>query len=599
MRIDIHAHTKKVKSGDSENRNITPQKFIDIIKNTDVKIIAITNHNHFDLTQYNEIVKLADTHIQVWPGVELDIIEGKKRGHLLVIVNPKYSVQLSNTMESLLKEKTEENFDITIENVIKEFDKLDPIYIPHYYAKKPDLTDNSIEKITTLISNKNRIIKEATNSISAGIYISHGHKTIYGSDVQSWDNYIEDHTNLPELRLPVESYEQFCFLLDKDDTTIKSILAQKNFESITVVPFENNDTVTLNIYDDINIFFGSKGTGKSKILEALSRHYNDKGLKTSIHSSNNESIFTNYDINCNHFDIDIEDIGLEPCSEEFSFFKEAKEKNVTSISSYEKYFSSEITNKIVKKLIIKDYPIEDYEMENRKFTNANKVKEKFNTFIELIKSNETIKEIVSRDKISKLLIILKDILDEINDERLSRFSTSRSTLLFNSIISTFTLEISKKTGSPSKPLTTGFLEYARNRIKIEVKVNKIISNLETLIKNDKLFVGNLGRKGDLYCTTEIKVQNGRINDGNFKTIKNTNKKPQKEFSTHIFKIRNSLYLNNLFEEISSLLEINGFEEIKSIKDLLLVYRYFSINDRYYKPSSGESSMVLLHKVILP
>ena len=33
---------------------------------------------------------------------------------------------------------------------------------------------------------------------------------------------------LPDLRLPVESFEQFCFLLEKDAATIQTILDKKN-----------------------------------------------------------------------------------------------------------------------------------------------------------------------------------------------------------------------------------------------------------------------------------------------------------------------------------------------------------------------------------
>ena len=49
MKIDIHVHTKKVKQGDSPSREITPERFSEIVLSTDVKILAITNHNVFDL----------------------------------------------------------------------------------------------------------------------------------------------------------------------------------------------------------------------------------------------------------------------------------------------------------------------------------------------------------------------------------------------------------------------------------------------------------------------------------------------------------------------------------------------------------------------
>jgi predicted metal-dependent phosphoesterase TrpH len=49
MKIDLHCHTKKVKKGDAATRNVTADLFRDKIELADVKIVAITNHNAFDL----------------------------------------------------------------------------------------------------------------------------------------------------------------------------------------------------------------------------------------------------------------------------------------------------------------------------------------------------------------------------------------------------------------------------------------------------------------------------------------------------------------------------------------------------------------------
>ena len=79
MKLDIHVHTKKVKSGDATTRNIEKDRFVDILKDTDVKILAITNHNHFDLNQYEEFRDGVSTICQIWPGIELDVLENGKR----------------------------------------------------------------------------------------------------------------------------------------------------------------------------------------------------------------------------------------------------------------------------------------------------------------------------------------------------------------------------------------------------------------------------------------------------------------------------------------------------------------------------------------
>ena len=101
MKIDIHTHTKKVKQGDSENRNIDVEKFTEIIRETDVKILAITNHNHFDLEQYTEFKTSVDGICQIWAGVEFDILEEGRRAHLITIVNPKNAQAFSEKVNEV------------------------------------------------------------------------------------------------------------------------------------------------------------------------------------------------------------------------------------------------------------------------------------------------------------------------------------------------------------------------------------------------------------------------------------------------------------------------------------------------------------------
>lgn len=228
MKIDIHTHTKKIKQGDSEHRNIDVNKFSEIIKETDVKILAITNHNHFDYEQYLQFKSNVEGICQIWPGVEFDVVEDENRAHLIVIVNPKNSESFNQRVNEVIGTTTADNFTISINDVVANFDDLDAMFIAHYHSKKPNLLDKDVDKLLGLVTNQKRVLKEASNSISAGIYINHGHNSIHGSDVHNWDNYVKDSKNLPELRLPVESFEQFCLLLDKDDTTIKTILDKKN-----------------------------------------------------------------------------------------------------------------------------------------------------------------------------------------------------------------------------------------------------------------------------------------------------------------------------------------------------------------------------------
>ena len=598
MKIDIHVHTKKCKEGDSEYRNIDADRFDQIIRLTDVRILAITNHNHFDLIQYQQIADKVKDVCLIWPGIELDVLEDGRKSHLIVIVNPKNAEMFSREVNCLLQSKSADNFTISLEHTVNHFDNLDAVYIAHYQSKKPNLLNEDVIKLMSLVRNEKRVLKEVTNSISAGIYISHGHNSIYGTDVHNWDDYHIISKDLPELRLPVESFEQFCLLLEKDNATIKTILDKKKKETIQLNVFGVAELVDLVIYNDINILFGSKGTGKTEILRAISKHYNGLGFKNEVYESNSKRLEDVYDIKGSYYDEDVESFGFDNCTEEIKRLRGASEKNVTSLSTYSRYFSAEETNRKSKNLKIKNLAEQDESYSKRAFDNITSTYSKFDAFSTYISSEEQLLEIVGEDLLNELMKILKRIIDKLKSESKSKFIDFRSVSFYNQIIQTFVHEISKKTGQPQKPTTTGFREYASNRIKIERDIRKIINNLTKSIKPNSEYVGNLGEKGHLYCQTNLKIHDGSFVDGNFQPVKKVTKNPQKNVANKLRLISKQLYSNSLFEKITEFKQVDGSETINSISDLLLFYRYFTIDNQYYSPSSGESSMVLLHNELM-
>lgn len=597
MKIDIHVHTRKVKSGDASTRNIDKERFVEIINDTEVSILAITNHNHFDAKQYEDFRDGVGNHCQIWPGIELDIRENEKRSHLIVICNPKNYRQFDKAVEEVLSGLNPDTFTISLKETVEKFDKLNCIYIAHYFVKKPNLGDEEIEILTDLVSNPKRILKEATNSISAGIYISHGHNSIYGSDVHNWDNYIEQSQDLPELRLPVESFEQFCLLLEKDEATINTILDKKSKESIELFPFKSDpfEKIILDIYSDINILFGSKGTGKTDILESLSKHFNRKGHKTSVYKSNDNHLNAVFDIKGNSFNYSTTDFGLDECVEEIIFLKEVTEEKVTTLNKYALYFSFQETNKISQKLKIKNITQEDEAQSERILAEISDILDFFKTFNKYINDNSEISEYVDIELIKELGNILEKILIQLKNGTEQNFIENRSIKLLNGIIYCFNNEIAKKTNQPPKPTKTGFLEYSRNRIKIERASKKIIKIINLSINALEEYAGSLGEKGELICKTNLVFQNGSFSNGDYTPVKNVFKTPQKDFANAILSISKHIHSNELFLKITELNDIEHIGTINSLSDLLLKYKHFTLNGMIYSPSNGESSMILLHK----
>lgn len=597
MKIDIHVHTKKVKSGDAPTRNIDKERFISILNDTEVKILAITNHNHFDLKQYEEFRDGVKTHCQIWPGIELDVFENEKRSHLIVICNPKNYIAFSKAVDELLEGKNPDTFTISLKETVNKFDSLDCIYIAHYFVKKPNLGDKEIATLIELASNPKRVLKEATNSISAGIYISHGHNSIYGSDVHDWNNYIKQSQHLPELRLPVESFEQFCLLLDKDEATINTILDKKSKETIEITPFASDpfEKIVLDIYSDINILFGSKGTGKTDILKDLSKHFNSKGHKTSVYEANDTHLNTVFDIKGNSFDCKASDFGFDECIDEIKFLKEVTEEQVTTLNKYVSHFSFQETNKISKRLKIKNITQEDEAQSKRILQDITEILNTFKSFDTYLNDTSKINEFIDVELINELKSIIEKILLQLKIKTEQNFIENKSIELLNSIISCFNNIIAKKTSQPPKPTKTGFLEYSRNRIKIERASKKIINIINQPIDAIEEYAGSLGEKGELMCKTNLVFQNGSFSDGKYTSVKNVLKSLQTKFGKKILSISEHIYSNELFSKITELNDLENINTINSVSDLLLKYKHFTLNGTIYSPSNGESSMILLHK----
>lgn len=353
MKIDIHAHTKKCKSGDADTRDISPERFCEIVESTDLKIIAITNHNYFDNFQYHKIRELLSKDISIWPGIELDVTDGGNRFHLLVIVSDKKRLEFLKSVRNITYNSSPDLFITSIEKVLNTFDNLSPIYVVHY-KKNPSITDSALLKLESLTENPQQILKEVSNSISAGIFISHGHSSIYGSDVQNWDEYKKISNSLPELRLPVGSFEQFCLLLKKDKSTINTLLDEKNSEEIILHPFSDDTSIKLKIYNDINVFFGPKGSGKTFILKSIEKYYTDLGVDAKIYTSASDRLEEIFDIKNKNSTIQVDSQNIQRCSDEIEKIKNAKEIFIPSISKYIDHFRQTCSNKNAKKILLKD-----------------------------------------------------------------------------------------------------------------------------------------------------------------------------------------------------------------------------------------------------
>jgi ABC-type enterochelin transport system ATPase subunit len=270
--------------------------------------------------------------------------------------------------------------------------------------------------------------------------------------------------------------------------------------------------------------------------------------------------------------------------------------NVTSIGKFVNYFKETNTNKNANKILLKDIDKEEGGSAKREFIEVIGAAKATKEFIKFLDENATIRKELDKKEHSEITRVLTKLLDRLRKKEWTTFSDWKEIYLLNSAIDTFRKVIELKTGKPAKPTTTGFHDYAINRMMIEISAAQILTSVDTDIPLQTEVVGGLGlNKGYLQFLTEFRFQDGDITDSTLLSLSGIKKGSQKKFVICVRKILMHAYEDDLFQHISELNAIEDVEDIETVLQLLLFKRYFAIDGQPYSPSSGESSMVMLQK----
>jgi ABC-type dipeptide/oligopeptide/nickel transport system ATPase component len=137
-RADLHIHTKATVCDPAFVFDIN--ELVDYISNNNLDIIAITNHNEFDLVQYQAICEKVS--IPVLPGVEISI----ESCHVLIIADRTGAADFSTKCEAvshIITSKQDQISFETLRSIFTDFSKY--LIIPHY-EKDPKISESLLEK---------------------------------------------------------------------------------------------------------------------------------------------------------------------------------------------------------------------------------------------------------------------------------------------------------------------------------------------------------------------------------------------------------------------------------------------------------------------
>lgn len=598
MKIDLHCHTRKAKSGDSNSREINEKTFRTSVLSAGVKIVAITNHNLFDFKQYQLFVSSAGNDFQVWPGIELDVKGESTDGHVIVVNNPNSVVFFRQKVEELIGNKHPDDVLINIDELISFFNELDAIILPHYLKSK-SLDEKSIEKIRNSVRDSYRFFYEPSTYRTMGILINHNQPSLTGSDVKDWSKYADN--DFAELKLDVDTFDQFILLAKKDSALVETLLNRKNVSKIDIgykgTGKNKHKSVVENvyIYDDINIVFGTKGTGKTNVLEQIRKYYTSKNIGFSYYTPN----LTDDEINSK---LKVEDSermlavhSLDNCFDEFKKILSWEEASVTQLKDFIGYSKSRNVSKNKEKLKILNTNI--YHNFDEKGINEHKRHRSYlEDIFSRLKSIE-IERYLDEDEINQLHTILNKVDNGIYSSLRTSWIEFEAKNYSNYTIDTMKNIVEAKTETKTKPSKTGLFDFVNNRLELMLTIDKICKGFETDFSCSPLMIGKLEENKILYMVTRYRMLCLNSRTDEFKH----NITALREVKNKIFQLKKDLCNVDFNKTIGELCEYLVSFNISSLDDFLGVKKVFTLSPsnlneiEEYTPSTGEATMIILQE----
>ena len=600
--IDLHCHTiaSKSKTGESEKRNVPNKEyFLNAMHENHVSVVAITNHNYFDSNQYESFKDNED--VIVFPGIELDIeLLNKNIGHLILISNPK-GEQYTHFLEFIHKIKADIiseacSLKISLSDFPELIKKIDGLIIVHYGGKASPFLEEDVNFLKFNCSQS--LFVEPSSLISAFIYLNKGMQSIIGSDVKDWKNY--PGKELPELKVPVESFSKLKLLLKKDEEIIKEKTKSKIYdEKFSIVNDDFGINENVEIYKDCNIIMGPKSSGKSIFLRAIKSELISRGKQANLKYYSAEQVPELYKTISTYIPSD-DELNSFSCTHDL-FKKEISDLKHFSFPKFDNVFLQiDEFNKVSSRTRLAkqlgfvscctNFPDDSYA-----FSQSKETLKKDYQDITKFRKQERFKSYLNSNKTN----IVNSLLDEAKSNILNRFKQTfishESLILAKKSISDFKTIFTQLKATAAMPTTTGLLDLFEKENEFLNKAYQLCKILQKDKKQDEVHIGYLDGKGNVQFVKEISSIIA------YSKSKNPISMLKTGFATNAKNIYNSLnslctnrYGPDFVTDILKSSKLMVDYDVVSIKDFLGYQSFFvRENGTRFNPSKGEQAILVL------
>lgn len=293
VRSDFHLHTNKDKEFTYTGEpNSFVNDYVSALKEANISVGVITNHNKFDINEYKAIRKAAKKQdIFILPGVELTVKEGANGIHTLIVFNPDEWLEGGNnhiqtfltaafaTVHNPENRNTKSVYDL--KNV---FEKLDA-YGRDYFIIFAHVDQNSglfseckgglLESLAGFAPFKNRVLglqKSRTRDHLNQFEKCCGYlpALVEGSDPKTITD-IGKGDKCTYLKVGEYSYSAIKFALQDYRDRVSEKIPDNKHGFIESISFQGGkfDGQTIMFSCELNTLIGIRGSGKSSVLEVV------------------------------------------------------------------------------------------------------------------------------------------------------------------------------------------------------------------------------------------------------------------------------------------------------------------------------------------
>jgi len=272
-KIDLHIHT--ISTISDATFIFSLEKLKEYIEAQNIDAIAITNHNMFNLSQFQEIDEALD--IKVFPGIEINL----ECGHLLLISDNTDLESFSQKCNQVEAKIISAEDSINISEMNEIFHTLNNYLLIPHYDKKPSLKQEKIDELSSYIN--------AGEVTSVKKFIYHSKKNESLVPVIFSDSRLTDEiSNFPTRQTYID-LQEITF------SGVKSCLNDKNKVALSYEGGNNFFQATsdgLQLSTGLNIILGERSSGKTFTLDKICKdNDNVKYIKQFSLLQNDEEKF--------------------------------------------------------------------------------------------------------------------------------------------------------------------------------------------------------------------------------------------------------------------------------------------------------------------